>query len=201
MLDAPWKVRNHLERFVALPLIRAQFLLSGVAWGKNWRVFGQPIIQRHRGSEIILGDNIELRSSVRSNPLAPNHPVVLSTRTAHAKLIIGAGTGLTGATVVAAERIEIGTRVLVGANAVIVDTDFHPLSAEERRRDINAGATALVVIEDDVFIGTQALILKGVHLGRGCVIGAGSVVTRDVPANMIAAGNPAKVLGPVKTRR
>ncbi len=183
---------------MALPLIRAHFLLNGIAWGKNWRVFGLPILQRYAGSKIILGDNIELRSTVRSNPLAPHHPVVLSTRTAHATITIGDGTGLTGATVVAAERIEIGCRVLVGANAVIVDTDFHPLTVEGREKDINAGATSPIQIEDDVFIGTQALILKGVRLGEGCVIGAGSVVTRDVPAGMIAAGNPAKVVGAVK---
>ena len=90
---------------------------------------------------------------------------------------------------VAAERIVIGDRVQVGANSTIVDTDFHPLTAAERARDFLAGAHAPIIIEDDVFIGMNSLILKGlvlsrvevVTIGRGSVVGAGSVVTRNVP--------------------
>jgi acetyltransferase-like isoleucine patch superfamily enzyme len=63
-----------------------------------------------------------------------------------------------------------------------------------RRRDILAGARAAVVIEDDVFVGMHSLILKGVRLGAGSVIGAGSVVTRDVPAGALVAGNPARIV-------
>lgn len=192
--DTPWKITNHLRRLAALPYIRLRFGLHGVPWGKGWRIFGMPIIQRHRHSHIHLGDALELRSWYGSNPLAPNHPVVLATRAAGAVLAIGAQCGLTGAVVVAAERIEIGDRVLLGANVVVTDTDFHPLDPLERQEAILNGARAPVVIEDDVFVGMQSLILKGVRLGRGCVIGAGSVVTRDVPPGVIAAGNPARVI-------
>lgn len=196
--ETPWKVRNHIERFVALPRIRVQFLMAGIKWGHGWRIFGSPILQRHRQSEILLGDNLELRSTPGSNPLSPRSPVVLSTRTAGASIRIGEGCGLTGTVIVASERIEIGARVLIGANSTITDTDFHPLSAAARAVDINAGSSAPVVIEDDAFIGMQAIILKGVHIGRGSVVGAGSVVTRDVPAFAIVAGNPARVVGHVK---
>jgi acetyltransferase-like isoleucine patch superfamily enzyme len=75
-----------------------------------------------------------------------------------------------------------------------MDTDFHPLDPERRRNDPLDGATRPVVIEDDVFIGMNSLILKGVRLGKGCVIGAGSVVTHDVPAGAVAAGNPARII-------
>jgi acetyltransferase-like isoleucine patch superfamily enzyme len=85
-------------------------------------------------------------------------------------------------------------RVQVGANSTIVDTDFHPLTPAGRARDFLAGAHAPIVIEDDVFIGMQSLILKGVTIGRGSVVGAGSVVTRDVPAGVVVAGNPATVV-------
>src|SRR5436190_1225383 len=102
-------------------------------------------------------------------------------------LKLGDGFGFTGATLVAAERIQIGHRVLVGANASIMDTDFHPLDPERRRADINAGTSAEVIIEDDVFIGMNAIILKGVRLGAGCVVGAGSVVMHDVPAGATVA--------------
>ncbi len=194
----PWRISNEARRLVALPVIRLTFAMNGIEWGRGWRVFGAPIIQRHAGSEMVLGDGLELRSWLTANPLAPAHPVVLATRTGHARLRVGAHCGFTGATLVAANHIEIGDRVLVGANATIVDTDFHPLEAERRRADIHAGESAPVFIEDDVFIGMNVLVLKGVRLGRGCVIGAGSVVTHDVPAGMLAAGNPAKVIRPVE---
>ena len=102
---------------------------------------------------------------------------------------------MTGGTLCAAERIIIGNNVLVGANTTIIDTNFHPLSPEHRRSHPKEVATEPITIEDDVFVGMHCLILKGVTLGRGCLVGAGSVVTRDVPAGTTACGNPARVLG------
>jgi len=195
VLDAPWKAVNHLARVLSLPRIRVGFAMAGVPWGRRWRIFGMPILQRHRGSEISLGDGLELRSTPRSNPLRPFQPVVLSTRRAGAVIRMGENCGATGVVLVADERIEVGDRVLLGANVVITDTDFHPVDPTVRRQSPAAGAHAPVVIEDDVFVGTQALILKGVRIGRGAVVGAGSVVTRSVPAFAIVAGNPARVVG------
>lgn len=193
-LEMPWAAANELRRMAALPYIRLLFGLHGLGWGRRWRILGMPIVQRYRGSRIVLGDGLELRSWRSSNPLAPNHPVVLATRAPGARIQVGRDVAMTGATLVAAERISIGDRVLIGANATIVDTDFHPLDPAERRRDILAGARAAVLIEDDVFIGMHSLILKGVRVGAGSVIGAGSVVTRDVPAGAVVAGNPARVV-------
>jgi acetyltransferase-like isoleucine patch superfamily enzyme len=78
-----------------------------------------------------------------------------------------------------------------------MDTDFHPLEAQARRSDSEPAKTAPVTIEDDVFIGMNCLILKGVTLGRGSVIGAGSVVTKDVPPHTMVAGNPVRFIGDV----
>ncbi len=193
-IDRPTAVWLEISRILALPWIRAGFALHGVKWNAGWRVFGMPMIQKHRGSRIVLGKRVSLRSWQASNPLVPNHPVMLATRSRDAVLTIGDDTGLTGATVVAEERVEIGNRVLVGANAVIVDTDFHPLDPQERAVDICAGIHKPVVIEDDVFIGMHSIILKGVRIGKGSVVGAGSVVSADVPAGVIVAGNPARVV-------
>lgn len=192
--DAPWKVRTELLRLGALPLIRAGFLAHGLPWGKRWRIFGMPRFELYRGSILQLGDGLELRSWPSSNPLTPNHAVVFATRSPEAVIRLGEDCGLTGATLVAASRIEIGDRVLIGANATLVDTDFHPLDAEQRRRDVNAGATAPVYVEDDVFIGMNAIILKGVRLGAGSTVGAGSVVARDVPPGAVVAGSPARIV-------
>jgi acetyltransferase-like isoleucine patch superfamily enzyme len=152
------------------------------------------MIQRHRGSTITLGDGLILRSWPRSNPLVPHQPVVLATRTRSATIEVGEQCGLTGTVIVAANRVTIGNRVLVGANVTIADTDFHPIHPDRRKEDINAGKTASISIEDDVFIGMNSLILKGVHIGKESVVGAGSVVVRDVPFRSIAAGNPASVI-------
>jgi acetyltransferase-like isoleucine patch superfamily enzyme len=193
----PWKVRNELTRYAVLPVARLLFLWAGVAWGKGWRLYGLPIIQRHRESRLQIGDHLELRSTVRSNPLGATHPVILSTRVKRAELIIGTGFGMTGGTICAEASIHIGDRVTVGANTTISDTDFHPLDPTRRLADPLDGATAPIVIEDDVFIGMHCLILKGVHIGAGSVIGAGSIVTRDIPPSVIAAGNPARVIRPL----
>ena len=192
--NMPWTASLELRRRLAWPLVRAQFAWHGIDWGTGWKFFGRPIIQRHRGSHIALGDGLTLRSWPKSNPLAPTAPVVLSTRRADALLEVGEDCGFTGTTLVAADRITMGDRVLVGGNASIVDFHFHPLTPEGRAENINDGAAAPIVIGDDVFVGMEALILKGVTIGDGAVVGAGSVVTQDVPARTVVAGNPAQVV-------
>jgi acetyltransferase-like isoleucine patch superfamily enzyme len=98
-----------------------------------------------------------------------------------------------GATIVSeGPGIAIGRRCLIGPGVHIYDSDFHPLAAAER--GISAPRTAAVRIDDDVFIGSAAIVLKGVSVGAGSVVGAGAVVITDVPADTIVAGNPAREL-------
>ena len=153
-----------------------------------------PIIQRYRGSQILIDDYVEMRSWKSSNPIIPYHPVVLATRTSKAVIKIGKNVGLASPILVAAEYIDIGDRVNIGANVTITDFDFHPVSSEERAENVTDGKHAPVTIGDDVFIGMSSIILKGVHIGQGAVIGAGSVVTRDIAPYAIVAGNPASVV-------
>lgn len=94
-------------------------------------------------------------------------------------------------TVVDDYKVTIGNNVLFAPNVTIAVTS-HPVHPDVRRE---GGMYALpVVIEDDVWIGCGAIILPGVTIGKGSVIGAGSVVTKSVPANVVAAGNPCRVL-------
>ncbi len=189
----PWKAGNEIRRFLMLPL--AHWALRGVEIGPGWRCYGLPIVQRHRNSHIRIGFRMNLRSSARSNPLGPNHPVIISTRRLGAEISIGDDFGMTGGSLVCDERITIGDRVWVGANTVIADTDFHPLDPQRRSVAPLDAKTAAITIADDVFIGMNTLILKGVTIGAGAVVGAGSVVRRDVPDRVIVAGNPAQVVG------
>ncbi len=192
--EMPWKARNELARLLIWPWVRLQFALAGVRWGRGWKLYGAPILQIHRRAQVQIGDGLILRSSARSNPLAPSHPVVISLRRPGAALTIGDDFGMTGGVIAVAERITIGDRVMIGANSTIADTDFHPTDPQARQDDPLRGATAPVVIEDDVFVGMECLILKGAHIGAGSVIGARSVVTGEIPPGVIAAGSPARVI-------
>lgn len=88
-------------------------------------------------------------------------------------------------------QVTIGDHVLIGP-AVQIYTALHPLDAAGRRAGLESGSP--VVIGNDVWIGGAAVICPGVSIGDGAVIGAGSVVTRDIPAHVFAAGNPCRVI-------
>lgn len=193
-LDTPWKVNNSLLRWLALPCVRLLFAVNRIPWGKDWKLFGAPVIQKHRQSVMKFGPGFSLRSSLRSNPLGADHPVILCTWQSGAVIEIGENFGMTGGVLCAANRISIGNNVNIGANSTLIDTDFHPLNSEQRRVDPQSAQTAPIIIEDDVFIGMNCLVLKGVTIGKGSVVGAGSVVTKSVPPGVIAAGNPARVI-------
>ena len=76
----------------------------------------------------------------------------------------------------------------------MIDTDCHPIDYSVRRNSNEGTCSAPIVIEDDVWIGAQSIVLKGVTIGARSIIGAGSVVTKSIPADCIAAGNPCKVI-------
>ncbi|MCP9819744.1 hypothetical protein KBZ18_09585 [Synechococcus sp. Cruz-9H2] len=104
------------------------------------------------------------------------------------------------------EHIQIGNRVKISYHVTIADADFHPVDPQQRKRDAIASRpggspkgrppfiSSPVQIDDDVEIGIGAIILKGVRIGAGACIRAGSVVTRDVPRSSVVAGNPASIV-------
>lgn len=93
--------------------------------------------------------------------------------------------------------IYIGSNCLFGTNVFICDSDFHNLGIAARHRD--APETKEVHIGNNVFLGNDVKILKSVTIGDNTVIGMGSVVTKDIPANYIAAGNPAKLIREIES--
>lgn len=121
-------------------------------------------------------------------------------------LRIGDDCVLVGPVFMCAEQILIGDRVVLSYHVTIADSDFHPVDPAQRRKDAIANApggnraerptleTRPVVVDDDAWIGIGAIILKGVRIGRGARVAAGSVVTRDVPAGARVAGNPARIV-------
>lgn len=120
-----------------------------------------------------------------------------------AEIVLGDCVLLTGGTrIMAARSIHIGNGCMFAAGATVSDCDWHGLYD---RTEIDADAQP-VVLKDNVWIGTNAFVTKGVTIGENSVVGASAVVTRDVPANVVVAGNPAKVVkeldpaGPFRTR-
>jgi acetyltransferase-like isoleucine patch superfamily enzyme len=172
--------------------------LNGVRAGQGCRFAGCPIVKLAPGAQIELSNNVSVNSRYNSNVAGVVHPTIFATMEPTSTIEIGEGTGISGASIVAKTGITIGKRVLIGAGACIWDTDFHPLDAETRREHATRNArSAPIIIEDEAFIGARSMILKGVRIGRGAVIGAGAVVTRDVAPGAIVAGNPARVVSSI----
>lgn len=110
-------------------------------------------------------------------------------------LNIGSNTGFNGVSIYCSNSITIGDYVKVGGGTRIFDTDFHPINYLKRREDnLEFVKSSPIVIEDDVFIGTNCIIGKGVTIGARSIIAAGSVVVKSIPEDCIAGGNPCKVI-------
>lgn len=175
-------------------LARAELILIGVKLAGSVILYGRPIVDRVEGSEIAIGERVVLCSWSTWTALGVNHPVILRTLRPGARICIGNDVGISGGSICAAIEVSIGSETMLGANVTIADTDFHPLNPENRRYTHRSADSARVRIGKNVFVGTNAIILKGVEIGDNCVIGAGSVVTRSIPAGAVAAGSPCRVL-------
>jgi len=117
--------------------------------------------------------------------------------TPEAHILLGDHVGLSSTTIVSGKLIEIGEHTLLGAGCMILDNDFHAPGPGFSWLTEYQKSSKPIKIGRGCFIGTRSIILKGVTLGDRVVIGAGSVVTKDVPAYSIAAGNPARIVGTI----
>lgn len=95
-----------------------------------------------------------------------------------------------GVRIAAATQITIGDSCMLASGAYLTDSDWHDIYD----RSIPIGKSAPVILEENVWIGDSAMVCKGVTIGKNSIIGAGSVVASDIPPNVIAVGNPAKVI-------
>ena len=142
----------------------------------------------------IFGKNLIFNNSLTSNFVGLFKPCTIYVeKTGY--LEIGDNSGFSGVSIYCSNRIVLGRYINCGGNVSIWDTDFHPLNFQDRRMNDNSKInSAPIVIGDDVFIGANSIILKGVNIGTRTIIGAGSVVTKDIPADEIWAGNPIRYI-------
>ena len=192
----PWlRNRLHVSDRTSIPSTWAlvgmaqQVLLSRFHLRRCTRVGSLPRIQGiprivNKGT-LLIGDRVRILSTT-----VPSELVVR----AGARLELGDHVYINyGASICAYQSIRIGDRCTVGTYVIITDNDQHDLLDRSK-----LPPSKPVTVEDDVWIGDRVIILKGVTIGSRSVIGAGSVVTRAVPPDSIAAGNPAKVLRQIR---
>lgn len=170
--------------------------VNDVKVGINFKSNGIPVIDVWDRGKFYIGDNVLINNGKKFNLIGRQQPCYFIVYN-DAVLKLGDNVGMSATAIVCFKSITIGNNVKIGGNVVIYDTDFHSLDKIERRDtkiDWDSKQCSDVVIEDDVFIGAHSIILKGVTIGEGSIIGAGSVVSKSVPKNEIWAGNPARFI-------
>jgi len=178
---------SFIRRFLFLfHLIALAFSLLLTRWrlrkvdslGKIVIAKGKPAVQNK--GYIKVGTVVSIWSTINKTRLTTHRGGILT---------IGDNNFINGAIISASTKVTIGNNCKFGPFSMIIDSDFHNVKDHNKE-----GESREIIIEDDVWIGAKATILKGVTIGKGAVIAVGSVVTKDVPANAIAAGVPAKVI-------
>lgn len=167
---------------------------NNVHFGQGLITNGIPNIDVWRYGTFIIGDDLQLNNGERFNMIGRQQKcnfVVMH----NAELVIGNGVGMSSTTIVCSTKVIVGDYVKIGGNTVIYDTDFHSLDKDLRRNKLtDIPKKDPIIIGNNVFIGAHCTILKGVNIGENSILGAGSVVTKNIPPNEIWAGNPAKFI-------
>ena len=190
------KVLEKILTYYWTALFKLKCLFFGIKVGKRIEIFGNCITRKYPFSNIQIGNHVQLISSSWRSSTANCHKCKLRTFSSSASIIFEDNSGMTGGVVVArSKQIRIGKNCMIAPNVVITDSDWHNVWPPKKRKELlSHDADAGVTLEENVWIGMNVLILKGVTIGQNCVIAAGSVVTKSIPQNCLAGGNPAKVI-------
>lgn len=166
--------------------------------GRGLSVRGWVNLHISPNANVVIGNNVLIKSGFPENPTGGSSRTgIWASR--GARLTIGNDTGLANVTIVCLKSISIGENTFIGGGTVIYDTDFHSLDAAVRiRGNDDQVQTSPINIGNECWIGGHCIILKGVTVGNQAIVGAGSVVTKDIPPGQIWAGNPAKFIRELK---
>ena len=175
---------------------RSDFVAEYICKNKDLLYLGNNIVFKQKcifdGNGIVkIEDNVVFGYEL--SPHFYDSYILIQARGNNSSISIGSNTLFSNdITIIAQSEIKIGSRCLIGDRLTIYDSDSHEINPTTRMR--SAGKVASVNIGNNVWIGSVVTILKGVTIGDNSVIAANSVVTKDIPANSMAAGNPAKVV-------
>ncbi len=196
ILTRLFKVPRRLKQSFYIYWNKFKFSLYNIEYGKFVHVYNKIYINIAPSAKVKIGNNFIFTSGDFFNPLCRNIRGCIYAEK-NAIINIGNNVGISSACIWAKKSITIGNYVKIGGDCIIFDTDAHNLNYIDRRdiaKDTPYAKSKPIVIEDDVFIGTRCIILKGVTIGARSIIGSGSVVTKSIPPDCIAVGNPCKVI-------
>ena len=184
-LNKIYYLRLSLSAFFWKLYVLPVCMLRGIKIGSGAKFYGYLLFYKTPEGTIEIGNEVTFRSTPFSNLIGVNRKCIVSVHNA-GRLQIGNNCGFSGTVIGVFNSVKIGNGVKCGANTLITDSDWHS-------EDPRSGADKPVNIGNNVWIGESVKILKGVSIGDNTIIGSGSVVTKDIPANVMAAGNPCVV--------
>jgi len=196
MIEKCYRYLLKFKYIIEYLFVRLLMYLMNVEINGKIKIKGIPYIRKASNAKMIIKDGVKIISSITANPVGGDERMKFFVM---GELFIDEKTGMSNTTIVCMDKIHIGKRVIIGGGTKIYDTDFHPIHYLDRIENPNNIKTSPILIDDDVFIGAHSIILKGVRIGKGSVIGAGSVVAKDIPANQIWAGNPVIYIKDIKS--
>lgn len=189
-----YRIHRKLNSILSTLWNQCCMTLGKIEYGNGFTSCGKILFRNYAGKNgIILGTHVSINSCVEANPVGGvGKTVLFAGQRGHIE--IGNGVGISNCVIFSQMCINIGDETCIGAGCKIYDTDFHSVNPDYRLNG-NTDIPALpVVIGKRVFIGANVTILKGVTIGDEAVVGAGSIVTKDIPAGEIWAGNPARFI-------
>lgn len=184
------------ERFSTFKTRLYCFLLN-VKLGNGIKFFGRPDIRRGEGAFISIGSYCTFRSGGYTNRIGVSRRCLIGAYAEDAAVLIGEKCGFNGTVIASIDQVTIGDKTLCGANTLITDFDWHLVDPMLRHSNETPNH-APVTIEENVWLGYGVVVLKGVRIGRNSVVTANSVVVNNIPENVIAGGNPARVISKIK---
>lgn len=184
------QIKKAIKRFLGIPIpltIKELLVKHGIRGGVD-SAYGNYCYIHNKGS-IRLGSNVLFMSE----PNGSVFKVAMSTYLSDSELFIDSNSKLHGVVVHCNEKITIGQNCLLAPGVVLCDNDSHRISVDYEER-MKSPASAPIVLADNVWIGMNSIVLKGVTIGENSIVAAGSVVTKNLPANGLYGGNPAKFI-------
>lgn len=188
------KIKGKILHPLYTPIAKLMLYLNNVKYGKGLKVAGLVRLEVTRRGKVEIGKNLHINSGNNFNLIGRQQKTILWVE---GELSIGDNVGVSATALICNHKISIGNDVKLGGGVCIYDTDFHNLNPEIRKNpvlDKKMAQKAPVVLEDNVFVGAHSTILKGVTIGENSVVGACSLVSKNIPENQIWAGNPAKFI-------
>ena len=156
------------------------YLRHATSLGEKVRLWGKPSVQNW--GKLVIGDRVRLVSTVARLEIVVEDGL----------LEIGEGSFINyGCSIGATQLVRIGAHCSIGTYTILMDNDYHRLEPERR---YERPESAPIILQENVWLGARVIVLRGVTIGAGSAVGAGSVVTHDLPPRSLAVGVPARVI-------